>query len=160
MLYSRVLLFICSIYDSLHLLIPNSSSIPLPPPTLLATISQPQATNFQMQQTMEISFLRIRERNCGPNFWSHHFCVYRAGWGTICMVLHRTHQRMSESSLFRNEMHRNMWKPVVVFKLPMLGREMAPPSLFNWSQVNLKGNESLACEPDKRKKMLWTLKLG
>ena len=34
-LYRRSLLFICSIYNSLHLLIPNSQSIPLPLSPLL-----------------------------------------------------------------------------------------------------------------------------
>ena len=39
MLYSRTLLFIHSICNSLHLLVPNSQSIPLPSSSSLATTS-------------------------------------------------------------------------------------------------------------------------
>ena len=38
-LYSGTLLFICSMYNSLHLLIPNSQSVPPPRPSPLATTS-------------------------------------------------------------------------------------------------------------------------
>ena len=38
-LYSRALLFIHALHNSLHLLTPNSQSIPLPPPSSLATTS-------------------------------------------------------------------------------------------------------------------------
>lgn len=43
-----------------------------------------------------------------------------------------------------------MLKPVVVFKLPITGRDMCPQSLLKGSQVDLKGIESLTCEPDKK----------
>lgn len=47
MLYSRVLLFIHSICNSLHLLTLNSQTIPLPPPSYLATMSVPYVWKTQ-----------------------------------------------------------------------------------------------------------------